>query len=212
MPLSLDDSQNANHIQSNYKIQLTDFGTGEQWLSDTVDLTSIGYSAAMVDGPHADIIQPYALRAPEVILGNGWHTSADIWNLGCLVSKSSFQLLNNSTFCYSTTDDDNLLVIWISHRKMAIYPTERAHMERWKLSPCSYAHHCRGRIRSYIQGLPRFASAMEILFFEYCINTVKNSSKSSYAGWETVFSDGGLLWHKCSSCVLPSRHALDPIW
>ena len=72
-----------------------------------VDLTSICYLAAMVDGPHADIIQPYALRAPEVILGNSWHTSADIWNLGCLVSKSSFQLLNNSTLCYSTTDDDN---------------------------------------------------------------------------------------------------------
>ena len=35
MPLNLDDLQNANHIQSNYEIQLTDFGTGEQWLSDT---------------------------------------------------------------------------------------------------------------------------------------------------------------------------------
>jgi len=58
----------------------------------------------MVDGPHADIIQPYALRAPEVILGNGWNTSADIWNLGCLVSKSSFQL---PKLCYSTTDDAN---------------------------------------------------------------------------------------------------------
>ena len=34
MPLSLDDLQNANHIQSNYEIQLTDFGTGERWLSD----------------------------------------------------------------------------------------------------------------------------------------------------------------------------------
>ncbi|KJA15817.1 hypothetical protein HYPSUDRAFT_58602 [Hypholoma sublateritium FD-334 SS-4] len=65
---SLDDLQNLNHTKSNYEIQLTDFGT-----------------ATMVDGPHADIIQPYALRAPEVILGNGWNTSADIWNLGCLL-------------------------------------------------------------------------------------------------------------------------------
>ncbi|KAF8804085.1 kinase-like protein [Phlegmacium glaucopus] len=55
-------------LTSNYEILLTDFGT-----------------ATMVDGPHAAIIQPYALRAPEVILGNGWHTSADIWNLGCLL-------------------------------------------------------------------------------------------------------------------------------
>ena len=61
-----------------------------QTLLTHVYLTSICYLATMVDGPHADIIQPYALRAPEVILGNGWHTSADIWNLGCLVSNFFF--------------------------------------------------------------------------------------------------------------------------
>jgi len=43
-----------------------------------------------VDGNHADAtVQPAALRAPEVILGCGWDSSADIWNLGCLV----FELL-----------------------------------------------------------------------------------------------------------------------
>ncbi|KAF8963317.1 kinase-like domain-containing protein [Flammula alnicola] len=67
VPFSSDELQNASNL-SNYEIKLTDFGT-----------------AAMADGPHADVIQPYALRAPEVILGNGWHTSADIWNLGCLL-------------------------------------------------------------------------------------------------------------------------------
>ncbi|KAF9236548.1 kinase-like domain-containing protein [Melanogaster broomeanus] len=49
-------------------IELTDFGT-----------------AADVTGLHVDIIQPYALRAPEVILGCGWDTSTDIWNLGSLI-------------------------------------------------------------------------------------------------------------------------------
>jgi len=57
---------------SQFNIRLTDFGT-----------------AATVDGRHADIIQPCALRAPEVIIGCGWDTSADIWSLGCLI----FELL-----------------------------------------------------------------------------------------------------------------------
>lgn len=43
------------------------------------------FAAAFVDGFHADQIQPYALRAPEVIIGSGWGTSTDIWNLGCIV-------------------------------------------------------------------------------------------------------------------------------
>lgn len=35
-------------------------------------------------------IQPDHYRAPEVILGCGWDTSADIWNLGVLVSSGFF--------------------------------------------------------------------------------------------------------------------------
>lgn len=57
---------------SNVHIKLTDFGV-----------------AATKDGFHAKIIQPVALRAPEVIIGCEWDASADIWNLGCLV----FELL-----------------------------------------------------------------------------------------------------------------------
>lgn len=57
---------------SKFNIRLTDFGT-----------------AATVDGRHADIIQPYALRAPEVIIGCGWDASADIWSLGCLIFELS---------------------------------------------------------------------------------------------------------------------------
>ncbi|KAF8582704.1 kinase-like protein [Ramaria rubella] len=36
-----------------------------------------------------EIIQPFYLRAPEITLGHKWDTSADIWNLGCVV----FELL-----------------------------------------------------------------------------------------------------------------------
>ncbi|KAG2126926.1 kinase-like domain-containing protein [Suillus clintonianus] len=53
---------------SKLDVKLTDFGT-----------------AVSVNGFHPDIIQPFALRAPEVILGCEWGTSADIWNLGCLI-------------------------------------------------------------------------------------------------------------------------------
>ena len=58
----------------------------------------------MVHGPHADIIQPYALRAPEVILGNGWSTSADIWNLGCLVGEYFFLPCKFDIALHTTND------------------------------------------------------------------------------------------------------------
>lgn len=35
--------------------------------------------------PQINPIQPDYYRAPEVILGTGWGSSADIWNLGVLV-------------------------------------------------------------------------------------------------------------------------------
>jgi len=31
-----------------------------------------------------EVIQPFALRAPEVILGYPWDTPVDIWSVGCL--------------------------------------------------------------------------------------------------------------------------------
>lgn len=36
------------------------------------------------------LIQPEALRSPEVLLGCPWNTKADIWNLGCIVSGTLF--------------------------------------------------------------------------------------------------------------------------
>jgi serine/threonine protein kinase len=50
---------------------ITDFGHAQR-----ITLCSPGFSP----------IQPDQYRAPEVILGCGWTFSADIWNLGLLVS------------------------------------------------------------------------------------------------------------------------------
>ena len=42
-------------------------------------------AANWVDRHFIEVIQPLALRAPEVVLGAPWDTSADIWNAACLV-------------------------------------------------------------------------------------------------------------------------------
>ena len=41
--------------------------------------------AHIADRPLEGIVQPYALRAPEVLLGLEWGPAIDIWSLGCLV-------------------------------------------------------------------------------------------------------------------------------
>ncbi|KAK0190163.1 kinase-like domain-containing protein [Armillaria mellea] len=49
--------------------------------------------ASHIESPFDGVIQPYALRAPEVYLGIPYSSSADIWSLGCLV----FEL---TTYCW----------------------------------------------------------------------------------------------------------------
>ncbi|QRV85757.1 kinase domain protein [Ceratobasidium sp. AG-Ba] len=53
-------------------------------------------------------IQPFALRAPEVILGRGWDTPADTWSVGCLTTEYMigcwlFEATTNPT--WSRTED-----------------------------------------------------------------------------------------------------------
>ncbi|KAF8808463.1 kinase-like protein [Phlegmacium glaucopus] len=53
-------------------------------MSSTFKLTDFG-AANRMENRFAQVIQPRALRAPEVIIGADWDTKADIWNFGCLL-------------------------------------------------------------------------------------------------------------------------------
>lgn len=47
------------------------------------------FGSAMPGGiEHLEDIQPNIYRAPEVILEASWTYSADIWNVGCMVSEA----------------------------------------------------------------------------------------------------------------------------
>ncbi|KAJ7512691.1 kinase-like protein [Mycena galericulata] len=52
----------------------------------TYKLTDFG-SANKLERRWAAMIQPIALRSPEVLIGAPWDTKADIWNFGCLMCE-----------------------------------------------------------------------------------------------------------------------------
>lgn len=53
-------------------------------------LCDLGSAMPLDDGAeHREDIQPEVYRAPEVILDIPWTYSADIWNVGCMVSVDS---------------------------------------------------------------------------------------------------------------------------
>ncbi|KAF9012157.1 kinase-like protein [Hymenopellis radicata] len=52
----------------------------------TYKLSDFG-SANKVSNRFAGLIQPIALRSPEVIIGAEWDTKADIWNFACLIHE-----------------------------------------------------------------------------------------------------------------------------
>ncbi|KAL6303398.1 kinase-like domain-containing protein [Sparassis latifolia] len=54
-----------------------------------VKVTDLGVAcwADKIDEHFTDMVQPSALRAPEVFLGAGWDSKIDIWNVGCLVHE-----------------------------------------------------------------------------------------------------------------------------
>ncbi|KAL0954424.1 hypothetical protein HGRIS_003410 [Hohenbuehelia grisea] len=62
--------------------------TAEDLLTQSFKLSDFG-SANYMSNRAAPLIQPAALRCPEVIVGAEWTSKADIWNFGCLMYEFS---------------------------------------------------------------------------------------------------------------------------
>ncbi|KAL1729821.1 kinase-like domain-containing protein [Schizophyllum commune] len=66
-------------------IMFDNFGDESGVLSDAVNVVLADFDTAVPEhGDHKQLIQPQDLRAPEVLMGCKWGTSADIWNMGCI--------------------------------------------------------------------------------------------------------------------------------
>ncbi|PBK85893.1 kinase-like protein [Armillaria gallica] len=81
--------------------------------------------ASHIEDPFWGVIQPYALRAPEVYLGIPYGPSADIWNLGCL----AFELVTYCRLFYpEATDrwlrDDDILGLMVSVNGLTSFPVD----------------------------------------------------------------------------------------
>ena len=75
------------------------------WAAVHLTLPVLVFLKKLINTPHTahfrnrhlyEVIQPFALRAPEVILGYPWDTPVDIWSLGCLV-RQLLHCLHSST-------------------------------------------------------------------------------------------------------------------
>jgi hypothetical protein len=67
-------------------VKMADLSAGNNSIHIAIVVADIASSANWVSNHTVDVIEPIALRAPEVILGARWGPSAEIWGLGCVVS------------------------------------------------------------------------------------------------------------------------------
>ncbi|KAK0432457.1 kinase-like domain-containing protein, partial [Armillaria borealis] len=85
--------------------------------------------ASHIENPFFGVIQPYALRAPEVYLGIPYSSSADIWNLGCLLGPDELYFVTYCRlFCPEATDrwsrDDDILGLMVSVNRLTSFPVD----------------------------------------------------------------------------------------
>ncbi|KAJ3858775.1 kinase-like protein [Lentinula novae-zelandiae] len=74
----------------NVLFRVNDNGFDSQRVCEDDNVVLVDYGTAMPLEVQSDrLVQPEALRSPEVLLGCHWDTKADIWNVGCVI----FELL-----------------------------------------------------------------------------------------------------------------------
>ncbi|KAF9495901.1 kinase-like protein [Pleurotus eryngii] len=100
---------------------LSDFGHGELFAHVYI-LIWLSQSSAFPASPRANCtISPVLLRAPEVVLGGEWDTSADMWSFGCLAYEliaGDFLFEYRAPKVFGLTETENLLY------QMMIYACE----------------------------------------------------------------------------------------
>ena len=88
-------------VVEQYAVRLTDLGHGMYFI--IIIKLLLAYNALTAQWadkePPTRIISPYALRAPEVILGADFGTKADIWSFGCMVSPTELIPVYSHPIC-----------------------------------------------------------------------------------------------------------------
>ncbi|KAG8924361.1 serine/threonine protein kinase, CMGC group [Tulasnella sp. 418] len=69
-----------------------------------ITIKLIDYGNACWTGRNSHDIQPFAYRAPEVILGAEWGSGVDIWNLACMV----YEITTSRRLFYAEREDDGV--------------------------------------------------------------------------------------------------------
>ncbi|KAI0043822.1 kinase-like protein [Auriscalpium vulgare] len=113
----------------------------DAWRNAHVKLADVGVAcrADRVSEYPSDVIQPSALRAPEVCIGAGWGKPADIWGLGCTL----FELCLGKPIIRHDEKDTLLPVLQVE--VFGEYPLELVqrgrHSDAWFNSDGSSKHH-----------------------------------------------------------------------
>ncbi|KAK2623947.1 hypothetical protein QTJ16_006581 [Diplocarpon rosae] len=169
---------------------ISDFGHA-QWINESQ--------------PQINPIQPDNYRAPEVILGTGWGSSADIWNFGVLLwnmvegtKKNLFGNIHSQEGTYMARNHLAQMIALLGPPPVKLLECERK-MRTWNFAPAMENYENRACHKVYeFYGGSFFDDKGSFLYpelipkelkFENTIATLENEEKSAFLD----FVAGGML-------------------